>query len=192
MVLCGVLGVASAPPAAGAPPIGLHPIDGAHWQAGSGLPDARGHARNALVRVIDGSDDHPEVAAITGLRGTSTADLGSLGFTVAGDEAGIIPCIKVAYADAHGVRRETMITSRAMRAEAATEPGWTRYSFDGALPAGTIETIELGAHDEIRVDAPDGNGPPRLRPSMRFDDVVVEDRLFTQPGDDDGRTTPGV
>ncbi len=177
LAVAGALGLAGSAVAAGPPQrIGLHPIDSGHWEAGAGLPDATGDGRQALVRVVDGSDAHPEAAAITGLRGADTGDVDRLGFTVAGDEAGIIPCIKVAFTDALGTRREVMITTREMRGQPGAEAGWTQYTFDPGLPpGGTIEAIELGAHVE--------QNPPDIRPSLRFDNVVVNDEVFTGPAD---------
>ena len=183
--LTGALGVGAAGAAPPGDGLGLHPLDGGHWQAGVGLEDARGGARQALVRSIDGTDAHPEVAAVTGLEGQDTSAVERLGFSVAGEQAGIVPCIKVAFTDALGQRREAMITSRTMRAQPAREPGWTAYTLDAGLPpGGTIQAIELGVHVE--------NDPVDTRPTVRFDDVVVNDVTFTSPADNAAQNPPNI
>ena len=186
VALTGALGVADA--AGAAPPgdgLGLHPVDGGHWHAGAGLEDARGGARQALVRTVDGDDAHPEVAAVTGLEGQDTSAVRRLGFSVAGDDPGLTPGVRVAFTDALGEQREAMITSRMMRAQPAREAGWTAYTFDAGLPpGGTIQTIELGVHVE--------QDPVDTRPTVRFDDVVVNDVTFTGPADNGALNPPNI
>lgn len=176
MLLAGVLGSAGAAFAVSPPePIRVVPVDGGHWQSGVGLPGSRGNADQALVRVVDGSDDHPEVAAITGLEGEDTSALESFGFTVAGEDVGIIPCVRVAFTDALGNQGELMFTRRTMRSEPSRTPGWTVYTFDTGLPPGaTIEEIEIGVHSE-------SNPPDPVR--VLFDDVMVNGQVFTHAGD---------
>lgn len=154
----------------------VQPADGGHWQARLGLPDSRGNARQALVRWVDGSDGHPEVAAVKGLDGEDTSTIDELGFAVAGDEAGIIPCVRVAYTDALGDAQELMLTpGRFLRGRPGREPGWTAYALEAGLPpGGTITAVDVGVH--VETSSPD---PVRVR----FDDVVVNDQVFTHPSD---------
>jgi hypothetical protein len=195
--------VASAAPASAAPfdpqpdPPRLVPIDGAHWQRGAGLPDARGAQSQGLVRhvatcrgLLDALFDsscrlldlgvpaarrHVEAGAVLGYRGRPTTDLGTMhGFAVRELPAGIIPCIRIAYTTTAGERGETMVTTDRMRAEPIPDrPDWTAYSFSGALPEGTIDEIEIGAHVE-------GSPPDPVR--LTFDNIRIGTQLWTRAG----------
>lgn len=187
-IVMSVLLVASMPAEAVEPPdpVKLHPIDSAHWQGRVGLADSRANAEQALVRVIDAGllaprePVHLGAAAVTGLEGQPTSDLRKVAFAVNGDEAGIVPCVKVAYTDPLGNDAEVMVTPLRGR-NVEGHPDWHTYRFDGVLPPGTIRAIELGV--DVEAEPPD---PIRFL----FDNIVVNDRIWTHAGDNGYRDTP--
>lgn len=91
------------------------------------------------------------------------------------EDVEIVPCVRVAFTDALGNPREAMITSRMMRQEPSKTKGWTVYTLEAGLPpGGTIEAVEIGLHS---------HASPQEPVSVRFDDVVVNDEVFTHPDD---------
>lgn len=176
VALCATLAVAGTATAGSPPePVRLHPVDGGHWQSRVGLADSRGNADAGLVRVIDASDTEVEAAAITGFEGEDSGNVDRLGFTVTGDGPGITPTIRLAFTDALGNRQQVTINSRFMRSEPSKTEGWTIYTLDGGLPPGaTVDSLQIGA--DVSADPPE---PVRVI----FDDIVVNDHVFTHPGD---------
>ena len=186
-VFAGAVALATMPADAGRPPEPkLHPIDGAHWQAKVGLPDSRGNARQALAQDIDAVEGQPPdpvhigLGAITGFEGQPTSAVQRVRVDAKGTEGGIIPCVRVAYIDLAGNEAEFMVTMvpEVVTVATATAPGgtagWLGYAYNGPLPAGTIQAIEVGVHA--------ANEPPDPG-RVLFDNVQVNDHRWTHPGD---------
>jgi len=180
-LVVGALGVLAPGPATGMIlDYKLHPLDGAHWQAKVGLPDARGNARQGLAAIVDDNkapDPHLSVAVVTGLEGQPTSELRRVGFAVHGEETGFDPCIKVAYTDVLGNEAEFMVDGSMMRRYVVEgHPDWQGYIYEGPWPPGTIQSIEIGVH----VGNPDGFDGDAF---VVFDNVEVNDQMWTHPGD---------
>jgi hypothetical protein len=143
-VALGVLAVATPMPAGADVPIGMVPLDGAHWQAGAGLPDANGNASVGMVQTADGSVAHIDVARVRGFDRLSTSALTSLGFAVGPLPSGIEPCWKVLLTNPDGTEMTVHVdASTDTRGITATAlgGGWTQWTWTPTLPAGTITEV---------------------------------------------------
>lgn len=169
----------------------LHPVDGGHWQGQMGLPDAIGHANQALVRALPPDPCTPPdpchviLADVTGLRGHPTSELTSLGFSFQ-DHESINPCIRVAFTDENGPG-EIMLShinstdagpggvGGLGREPVAGHAGWFAYHSDPnvAFPPGTIQRITFGAH---YFDTPPANTV------LVMDNVMVNSQVWAQAG----------
>jgi hypothetical protein len=178
----GLLAVAAPLPAGATPPptndsIGVVPLDGAHWQAGAGLPDANGNAQVGMVQSAD-TLGHIDVAQIKGFDGLPTSALGSLGFAVAPLPGGIEPCWKVLLTNPDGTQTTVHVVPNSDTRGITRTPldsGWTQWTWTpGTLPAGTIDQISVG----VMV----GQQPPPVGDRVTFDNFTANGITATKGG----------
>jgi hypothetical protein len=181
----GLLAVAAPVPAganggAGGRSFGVVPLDGAHWQAGAGLPDAQGNAQLGMVQTAT-TLGHVDVARIRGFDGLSTSALSSLGFAVAPLPGGIEPCWKVLLTNPDGTQTTVHVVAstdeRGITA-VALGGGWTQWTWTpGTLPAGTIDQVVIG----VMV-----NEIPPLGDQVAFDNFTANGITRTNGGNGGG------
>jgi hypothetical protein len=179
----GVLAVAVPLPAgATVPPvgdsIGVVPLDGAHWQAGAGLPDANGNAGVGMVQTAD-TLGHVDVARIRGFDGLPSSALSSLGFAVAPLPSGIEPCWKVLVTNSDGTQVTVHVVAssdaRGITATRIGDSGWTQWTWSpGTLPAGTIDQVSVG----VMVN----QQPPPTNDRVGFDNFTANGIIATKGG----------
>lgn len=161
----------------------LHPIDGAHWQAGAGMADRTGDARQAIVYgrhrgLLGPPDAHTAIIRFEGVAGMPVAELAGIGFAVGDDRATLDPCVRVAYTTPEGRGGELMIHVEDMRPVASGDTGFTRYAYGGPLPQGNVTAITVEVQPE---DATLPSNSP-----LRLDDVAINhDHVWSSAADND-------
>jgi hypothetical protein len=155
------------------PPSTIVPLDGAHWQAGAGLPD--GSASNVgLVQVgPTTADTHVRVGYIQHV----PASLTELGFT-SQTPSGIDPCWKVGVTGPDGTTFTLHLTTDGARGVSETPPGGdlapiVQWTWTLNVPAGdrvTSATVEV-----MTDNAPSAGG------QVTFDDFTVNGSPVRQP-----------
>jgi hypothetical protein len=180
------LGLASvtmlaATPASAVPPAThdrVVPVRGAHWQAGTGLPDATGRSALGLVQDVS-SAGHTEVARLQGLTGAPGSALTRLEVS-SSTPSGIDPCWKVgvtAVDGSVGVLHLTLDSAREEGTDPSPTPDlapFTRWSWTFSIPAdSTISFVSL------QVDA--GQQAPAPGARVAFDRFAVDGAPITTP-----------
>lgn len=155
------------------PPSTIIPLDGAHWQAGAGLPDST----PSDVGLVQLAPTAPDTHVLVGYIQHVPASLTELGFT-AQTPNGINPCWKVGVTNSDGVTFTLHLTTDSAQMVSETPPGGdfapiTQWTWTLNLPAGdqvTSATVELmtgdasGAGGQATLDDFTVNGSPVSAP----------------------------
>lgn len=169
---------AAAPVLAGDGSVRVVPVDGAHWQAGAGLPDPDKRSDIGIVQdVVDAG--HTEVAILHHLEGAPGSALHELAF-FSSTPVGIDPCWKIGLTAVDGSVRVLHLTLDSARNDGNIPPPvgdfapFTRWSWSFTIPAdATINWVSL------QVDA--GGSAPPTPSRVSFDGFAVNGAALRTP-----------
>jgi hypothetical protein len=157
-------------------PPAVVPLDGAHWLAGAGFPDATGQSSLGLVQdVAPVGDTHTRVAEIQHVPGSVT----QLGFA-AQTPNGINPCWMVGITNPDGSTSTLHLTTDSARivSDVPPPPGdsapYIQWTWSIELPPGAVVT---SATAEVMTD----QAPPPVAARVAFDRFSVNGQLIGTP-----------
>jgi len=148
------------------PPQTVVPLDGAHWQAGAGLPDGTSQSDVGLVQLAPPTaDTHVRLGYIDHVPGSLT----ELGFTTQ-TPSGINPCWKVGVTNSDGSTFTLHLTTDSAQMVTEVPPGGdlapvVQWTWTLNLPAGDHVT---SATAEVMTDSAPSTGG-----QVTFDDFTV-------------------
>lgn len=152
------------------------PLDGAHWQAGAGFPDASGESSLGLVQTPPSTPDtHTQMAEIQHVPGAVT----ELGFASQVPN-GINPCWMVGITNPDGSTSTIHLTTDSARivSDGPPPPGdvapYIQWSWSISLPPGAVVT-------SATAEVMSAQNPPLTSDRVAFDRFSVNGQVIGTP-----------